>query len=321
MTQSAAAATKDRPASSGWWARLPPAAGSAVMATGIVSVGLRLVGWPVPSTVLLVLAMAGWILLALAFAVEFLRDRRRWVADLGTAPALTAVAATAVLGTRLSAAGWQTTAAALLAVATVVWPGILLTVLRHWQHHLPGASFLVCVATQGLAVLAGTLALAHQGDWLVWPALAAFSLGLALYVAALLRFDLRQVERGAGDQWIAAGALGISALAASRLTQWPHWHPVHPVLRIATLVLLALDLAWYVVLLAAEVRRPRRHYNIRRWATVFPLGMTAVATLSTATAAHVSWLTPVGRVLLWIAVAAWLLTAGMLAATEARRVG
>lgn len=49
-------------------------------------------------------------------------------------------------------------------------------------------------------------------------------------------------------------------------------------------------LGWYVVLAVAEVRRPRLAYDVRRWATVFPLGMAAGASLSTASAAHVAWL-------------------------------
>ncbi|MBC3841200.1 hypothetical protein GXW82_15535 [Streptacidiphilus sp. 4-A2] len=315
MHQQAPASTADHPHLSGWWQRLPPAAGAAVMATGIISVGLNLVGQSVLSAILLVLAAGGWLLLGPAFAVTFLRDRKRWKNNTHTPPALTAVAATAVLGTRLSVLGWQAVAAALLVLAAAAWPGLLLAVVRHWQRHLPGAAFLVCVATQGLAVLGSTLALEHQGDWLVWPALAAFCLGIVLYAAALARFDLHQVESGAGDQWIAAGALAISALAAAKLTLWPGWHGApHSALRTTTLVLLALDLAGYAVLLGAEIRRPRLHYNIRRWATVFPLGMTAVATLSAGAAAHIHWLRPLGEALLWIAVVAWVLTAALLAA-------
>ncbi|GAA1111338.1 tellurite resistance/C4-dicarboxylate transporter family protein [Kitasatospora arboriphila] len=299
----------DRPAAR-WWTKVPPAAGSAVMATGIVSVGLNLVGRETSSQVLLALAAAGWLLLALAFALTLLRDRDRWAANAATPPALTAVAATAVVGTRFSLAGWQSTAAVLLAIAAAAWPPLLISVLRHWKHHLPGVAFLVCVATEGLAVLAGTLALAGSGDWLAPAALAAFALGLVLYVAALLRFDVRQVLTGAGDQWISAGALAICALAGSKLTAWPEWTGAgHTVLRDATLVLLTLDLAGYLVLLAAEIRRPRLRYNIRRWATVFPLGMSAVATLSTGSAAHLPWLNGLGHPLLWIAAGAWLITA------------
>ncbi|GAA0583059.1 tellurite resistance/C4-dicarboxylate transporter family protein [Streptomyces crystallinus] len=292
-----------------WWAELPPAAGAAVMATGIISVGLHLVGHEDLSLAALASAAAVWLVLAVSFSVRFLRDRPRWHTEADTPPALTAVAATAVLGTRFSVLGWQTLAWALLALAAALWPGLLYAVLSHWHRRMPGGAFLVCVATQGLAVLAATLAAAGEGDWPAWAALVLFFLGVMLYAEALVRFDFRQVWTGAGDQWIAGGALAISALAGAKLTASPLWTGgAHHALRAATLVLLGLALAWYAILLGAEAARPRPHYDVRRWATVFPLGMAAVATLSTGAAAHVRGLHTLGMVLLWVAVAAWVLT-------------
>ncbi|MFD4868205.1 hypothetical protein [Streptomyces sp. NPDC058412] len=299
------------PPGSGWWTGLPPAAGAAVMAAGIISVGLYLTGYETVSLVALVLAVALWLVLAADFTARLLGDRGRFRAEADTPAALTATAATAVIGTRLSMLGWQTVAAALLALAAALWPGLLLNVVRHWGRRMPGAAFLGCVATQGLAVLAATLAAAagRGYDWLAWAALAAFCLGLVLYVAALLRFDLREVVGGAGDHWVAGGALSISALAGSKLTASPVWTgSAHTVLLDVTLAVLALSLLWYVVLLTAELRHPRPRYDIRRWATVFPLGMTSVACLSVAAPAGIGWLRPLGEVLLWIAVGAWLLT-------------
>lgn len=294
----------------GWLATVPPGAGAAVMATGIVSVGLHLTGRAVLSGIALGVAAALWVLLAVAFAVRLLTDRAGWVAASANPPALTAVAATCVLGTRLSLFGSQRTALALLALSALAWPWLLLSVLRHFRRPEPGAAFLVCVATEALAVLAATLALAGQGDWLAWAALVVCLLGVLLYAEALLRFDFRQVLTGHGDQWIAAGALAISALAAAKLTASPLWTGSgHGVLRDFTLVLLGLDMAWYAVLAVCEVIRPRPRYDLRRWSTVFPLGMSAVASLTAAQAARVRWLHGLGSVLLWIAVAAWLYVA------------
>ncbi|GAA2749740.1 tellurite resistance/C4-dicarboxylate transporter family protein [Kitasatospora cinereorecta] len=305
-----------------WWAELPPAAGSAVMATGILSVGLELVHRHVLSLAAFALAALVWVLLAADFVQRLLFDRSRWTAEADTPPALTGVAATTVLGARLVAFGRLTAAEALLALAAALWPFLLVPVVRRLHTRMPGAVFLVCVATQGLAVLAGSLARAGEAEWLDPAALALFCLGLVLYLFALAHFDLRQVVIGAGDQWVAGGALAISALAASKLAASPQWTgDFHQALRITTLVLLFLDLAWCTVLLAAELLRPRMHYDIRRWSTVFPLGMTATASLSSSTATHVAWLTTLGRVALWIAVGAWLLTAVTFAAAvlNARR--
>ncbi|MGZ0234328.1 hypothetical protein [Streptomyces sp. CPS1] len=60
---------------------------------------------------------------------------------------------------------------------------------------------------------------------------------------------------------------------------------------------------------AAEAVRPRLCYDEDRWATAFPLGMTAAAALSVATAVGVPWLSGPGRVPEWVAVAVWLLAA------------
>lgn len=279
------------------------------MATGIISVGLHLTGHEAVSLVALVVAGVLWLVLAADFASRLLSDRGRFRAEADTPCALTAVAATTIIGTRLSQQGWQTAAAVLLAVAALLWPALLFNVVRHWRRRMPGAAFLGCVATQGLSVLAASLADADQQDWLARAALVTFCLGLLCYLAALFRFDLREVVGGAGDHWVAGGALSISALAGSKLTASPVWTgSAHTTLRTVTLALLALSLVWYVVLLAAELRHPRPRYDIRRWATVFPLGMTATACLSVADPAGIAWLRPLGEVLLWIAVGAWLLT-------------
>ncbi|MFC9592133.1 tellurite resistance/C4-dicarboxylate transporter family protein [Streptomyces sp. NPDC056944] len=306
------------------WTASPPAAGAAVLATGILSVGLHLTGFETVSVAALCLATTVWLLLAYAFSALLLGDRRRWAASADTPPALTAVAASTVLGARFELLGATPVAVSLLVLAALVWPVLLVAVLRHLTRRAPGAVFLICVATQGLAVLSALLA-PKAGGWLARVALALFLLGLVLYADALARFDVRQVVTGAGDHWIAGGALAISALAGSKLLvpgEWPDG--VEAALRTATFVLLALDLAWYAVLLCGELVRRRPGYDVLRWATVFPLGMTAVAALSTSAATGVDWLGALGRVLLWIAVAAWLATAyglARLALRPGRRPG
>ncbi|MFF7900503.1 tellurite resistance/C4-dicarboxylate transporter family protein [Streptomyces sp. NPDC007920] len=296
-----------------WLAQRPPAAGAAVMATGIVSVALHLTGYELLSRLILAVACLAWLTLAADFVLRLLGDRARWIREAGTPGALTAVAATTVLGTRFSALGWQTLAEALLALAFVLWPGLLVLVVRSSRRPMPGAVFLSCVATEGLAVLAATLAEEQGVAWPAYAALVLFWIRLALYVFALCCFDLRQLLEGHGDHWIAAGALAISALAGARLVTAGSgrylWDADDSgVLRTVTLALLVLDLCWYAVLVVAELVRPRPHYDVRRWSTVFPMGMTAAASVSVATAANVPS-RGLGEVLLWIAVAAWLAVA------------
>ncbi|BBC36019.1 hypothetical protein SGFS_073130 [Streptomyces graminofaciens] len=300
-----------------WWTQLSPAAGACSMATGIISIGLHLTGHELLSRITLALAAVVWTVLAVDFAVLLLGDQARWRAEARTPAALTAVAATTVLGTRVSTLGRQTAAEALLALSAALWPVLLLVVVRHWRRRMSGSVFLACVATQGIAVLGATLAAAEDVAWPAHAALVLFWLGLLLYAVALYHFDLRQVAVGAGDQWVAGGALAISALAGAKLLTaagdgGPYlWNDDdNDVLRTATVALLVLDLAWYCVLAMAEIvwRRPR--YDTLRWSTVFPMGMTAAATLSVATAADVPWLRGPGQVLLWITVAVWLVVLG-----------
>ncbi|WP_344663231.1 tellurite resistance/C4-dicarboxylate transporter family protein [Catenulispora subtropica] len=305
----------------GFWAGLPPAGGGIVMATGIESVSLHLAGFEFLSQVLMVLAAAVWLAFVAVFAYRFLRRRSQWMTEASTPPALTGIAGTCVLGTRLALFGWKQVAVALLVIAAVVWPVLLVAVMRHWRRGMPGAVFLVTVATQGLAVLAATLAGLWKQSWLAMVAFLLLVLGLALYLQALYRFDLRQIRTGMGDQWVAGGALAISALAASKLTGFAPWTgAMHAMLRWLTFVVLFFALAWYAVMVWAELRWPRPGYDIRRWATVFPMGMSAAACLSTSVAAGVGWLGPLGRVLMWVAFAVWFATGCGLVAAWGRAV-
>lgn len=75
------------------------------MATGIVSVALHLTGYELLSRVILAVGCFAWLTLAADFVLRLLGDRPRWIREAGTPGALTAVAATTVLGTRFSALG------------------------------------------------------------------------------------------------------------------------------------------------------------------------------------------------------------------------
>jgi tellurite resistance protein TehA-like permease len=62
-----------------------------------------------------------------------------------------------------------------------------------------------------------------------------------------------------------------------------------------------------------EILQPRLHYDVRRWATVFPLGMYAVASIALGRLRGLGWMVTFGHVFTWIALAVWALTlVGML---------
>ncbi len=277
------------------------------MSAGIVSVALHLAGIEWFSLVWLVVDAVIWVLLVAVFVSRLFDDRARWAGEAETPPALTGVAATCVLGTRCVLLGWTPVGWVLLLVALLAWLALMRSVLRHWTGPTVGVHFLLCVATQGLAVLAATLAVTASEYWLVAPALAAFTLGLVFYVAVLVRFSYDQFRIGAGDQWVFAGALAISALAAGKLAPavaaagWPE--ELHTAIQTAGVVIVSLVLAGYIGLVASEIRWPRLQFDIRRWSTAFPMGMTSAAALTVAVSSDADRLRPVGLVLVWPAVA------------------
>ena len=277
------------------------------MSSGIVSVALHLVGFETFSLVWLVIGAVIWLVLSVVFASRLIDDRARWVDEADTPPALTGVAATTVLGTRVVLLDWDLVGYAALAIALVAWIVLIPAVIRHWTSPTVGVHFLLCVATQGVAVLGATLAATTTAHWIAIPSAAAFVLGLGFYVLVLVRFSFNQLRVGAGDHWVFGGALAISTLAAGKLSAaaqavgWPE--SLHLLFQRLSVVLMILVLGCYGVLVVCELIWPRLKYDVRRWSTAFPMGMTSAASLTVAATASAPWLKPVGQVLVWPAVA------------------
>jgi tellurite resistance protein TehA-like permease len=286
---------------------IPPASWTIVMSCGVVSIDLHDVHQPVLSAILLWFAAAVWLLLAVVLGPPLVRSPRA----AGSPVSLTGVAATAVLGVRFSLQDYRLVATVLLAVTAIGWALLMVPVLRHWKTPTVGVSFIIGVATDGVALLSVTLAVAYRAGWLVTVGLCFLLLGLALYVFTLTRFDLRQLVTGHGDHWIAGGALAISALCAGMITNAARtlglFDQLHEVFRIGTLVLWCLAMAWQIPLFITEAVRPRLTYDVRRWATVFPFGMYAACSFTTGQVTGITGITTFGRVWTWVACAITLL--------------
>jgi tellurite resistance protein TehA-like permease len=92
------------------------------------------------------------------------------------------------------------------------------------------------------------------------------------------------------------------------------------VLQVVTAVLIGVALAWYAVLVYCEVRWPRLRYEVRRWSTVFPLGMTALAAMVAGAVLDSAVLRVIGRTLLGPALVVWAAVAvGLVRAVAAGR--
>jgi tellurite resistance protein TehA-like permease len=279
---------------------IPPAAGAVVMGTGIVSTALLLDRHETLSRILLAVGAGVWIGLAVVLADRTLREADRVRRDSRSPAALTGVAATGVLGARLTELGWRWAGVAALAIALVLWLMLLGPLLRNWATPTVGASLMLAVSTESLAVLAATLATRERAHWLLDAAVIPFVLGLAMYGFVISRFELKQLLMGRGDQWITGGALAISTLAAAQLTGVTH------ALKTASIVLWVATMAWLPILLVAEALRPRLDYDLRRWSTVFPVGMYAACSFAVGAAARSHLISDFAKIWVWVSLAVWL---------------
>jgi tellurite resistance protein TehA-like permease len=290
---------------------VPSASWTIVMTLGVVSLDMLAVHQTVLSAILLWFAVAVWLLLVVVLGAPMLYRRGRFRRDAGLPVTLTSVAASAVLGARFAMQDHRVIGAVLLGVAAIGWAVLLVPVLRHWKTPTVGVSFVLAVSTQGLALVGALLAVAYHARWLLTGAALLVVLGLVFYIFTLARFDLRQLIDGQGDHWIAGGALAISALslglvteAASALGRLGY---LHQLLRVGTLVLWCVAMAWLVPLIVSEIARPRLAYDVRRWATVFPLGMYAACSFTVGRVAGIPGIVRFGQVETWVALGATVL--------------
>src|SRR5262249_24849270 len=118
--------------------------------------------------------------------------------------------------------------------------------------------------------------------------------------------------------WILMGATGIIVLAGSDILTLPGTPPA--VTAIAGFVKGTCFVfwsfgTWWIPLLIVlgfgrhVLRQWPLRYEPALWTVVFPIGMYSVATYSFGKAAGLSFMQPLSRGVLWVAIAAWLLVA------------
>jgi tellurite resistance protein TehA-like permease len=329
--------------------RLDPADFSAVMATGIVSEAMHVVGLDVASVPLLVLAAAAYLLLVAATTWRLARWPQAALTD-AEDPArgfgyLTFVAATGVLASRLAVDRHVAASVVLVAVALIGWLALsylvpaVLVLHRSEQPVLGGVTggwFMWVVSAQSIAVGCADLArIVHRHPSLLLLSLAAWSVGVLLYllvstlvVVALLRRPVR-AEALTPSYWIFMGGTAISVLAGSRILQVASDAPfdrMRPAVEGISMLLWSFG-TWLVPLLVVgsvwrHARRGRhRTYEVGLWSVVFPLGMYDVASSAFAGATGLPWLGAIGVGAAWVSLAVWLLVAAaLIASVTPRRV-
>ncbi len=314
-----------------------------VMATGIVAVAARQQRLDTIAEILYGVAVAAYAVLVVLLGVRIVRYRALVVADL-TAHARGFAFLTIVAGTNVVASAsivvhqWWTPARVLWWVGAVAWvlvlyPTLIAVVIGHDKPGLTaginGSWFLLTVATQSVAVTAGLLLAHDPHDLLAFGALAAFGLGVVLYLIVMtmvfLRWTFHPLEPTEADPpaWIAAGAVAITVLAGANLLLAgqagnERLARVSPFIEGVVVLAWATATFWFPLMVAIGVwrhvvRRVPLRYHPSYWAMVFPLGMYGAATHRMIAAVDLHELDWLPKVVLGVAGTAWAVTFGAMA--------
>lgn len=305
-----------------------------VMATGIIAIASKQQKIDWLAELLYAVAAGSFAVLVVLNVVRLVGFARRLVVDLTSHAKgfafLTLVAAINVLGSASAIIhGWWSLAevlwwCSLPLYVILAYASLISAVLRHDKPGLGaginGTWFLLTVATESIVVL-GALLLGHDAsDLLAFATIAAFTLGVVLYLIVMtmvfLRWTFHPLEPTEADPpaWIAAGAVAITVLAGSNLlgsrAVSARVERLAPF--IEGLVMLAWSTAtfWFPVMLAIGVwrhivRRVPLRYHPSYWALVFPLGMYGAATFKMRAVVHLDELAWAPQVTLGVALAAW----------------
>jgi tellurite resistance protein TehA-like permease len=305
-----------------------------VMATGIIAIAAKQqkIGWLAES--LYVVAEAAYVVLVALVVIRLIVFTKPLVADLTSHAKgfalLTFVAGTNVLGSASALIhGWWTVAevlwwGSLPLYVVLVYSTLIADVLRRDKPALGaginGSWFLLTVSTESIAVL-GALLLGHDpNDFLAFACIAAFCLGLVLYLIVMtmvfLRWTFQPLEPTEADppSWIAAGAVAITVLAGSNLlasrTVSPRVDRLAPLIEGLVTLAWATATFWFPLMVAIGVwrhivRKIPLRYDPSYWALVFPLGMYGASTFKMRAVIHLDQLEWVPKITLAVALTAW----------------
>jgi tellurite resistance protein TehA-like permease len=315
---------------------LTPGYFALVMASGIISVGMRQHGRIALSVLLLAVCATSFVVLVVLNVSRVLFHREAVRSDF-TDPArgfgfFTFIAGGNVLGVRLAMDGHHAAAVVLLAVGlpawlvlgyVIPWTAVLGRAERPVLTSANGTWFIWVVAGQSVAVSAATLepVLPSLRDALAVVAVFSWSVGLILYAAVgimvsarLLLYDLHPTDL-TPPYWVAMGASAITVLAGARVVEMadtPMVEATRGLVAGVSVTIWAFGTWLIPVLVAAGWWRHRVHrvpltYEPSWWSIVFPLGMYSVAATQLADADALPLVGAVGSGGIWVALTVWAL--------------
>ena len=319
----------------------PPAYFALVMATGILSLAAKELRLDAIAEGLFYVNLVAYplcVVLLLARAVLAFRVLWTELTSPATGPLFLAfVPATALVGSQVLQLRHQPALSQALWVAALVGWAVLGYAFLLGVSTAPekpglakginGGWLLLVVATEALAVLGAKLVPTWAGpaDVGVLATAGAFLLGALLYVVLItllvyrLTFLPLDEEEVGAAYWISVGASAITVLAGGTLVQTVQATHVLadllPFVKGLSLLFWAVS-TWWIPLVAGlrlwtHLRtRPAFAYSPAYWGMVFPLGMYTAATLRLAQALPLPALKAVPTYFIYVALGAWLLTAG-----------
>jgi tellurite resistance protein TehA-like permease len=317
--------------------RLYPGSFAMVMATGIVSNGMRLAGYRLASDALFSVNVAAFPWLLVLTGARLAKFRRALWTDL-TDPRLvfsffTMVAAADVFGIGLGLRGFQAAMAALWTGGLLVWLaliyfsfGVLTFLKTHHASVVHGGWLIAIVGTESLVVSGALVAptAGRLGPSIFVAIHMLWGVGIGLYgiFVTLFAYRIFFFEFGPDDVtpllWVVMGAAAISANAGSTLllseSGMSFLRAMRPFIDGVSLIMWAWA-TWWIPLLVLfgiwkhGVLRAPLVYTPMLWSLVFPLGMYALASMRLSLASDFTPLRSIARGMEWVALAAWVATA------------
>lgn len=315
---------------------LSPGYFALVMASGIISTGLSMVGLKSLSMILLIVCIAAFVIIGVLTVWRIIAFRSAMREDYDNPKVAfafnTYVAGANVLAVRLALQGLVGISIVLLALAIIAWLifaytmpwTTLLGKQRPLLESVNGTWFVWVVASASVAVAAATVepSIPELRNGLAALAVGAWSVGLIWYVAVgvfvavrLLLYDLKPEELDP-PYAVSMGALAITILAGTKILEMhdtPMVDSTQHLIAGVTVVLWAFTTGLIPMLLIAMWWRHITHkvskrYESSIWSAIFPLGMYAVASISLGQADKLPLVEIIGEWELWLAFAGWLIT-------------